>query len=215
MAALAEHAGAQWQMTKIMAEFACWLRMGLKHFKSLFGNGRKARRNSCKLHVVCYNEAVDSLPINCVIHYGSLDIMRTTGFWSIVTLTAAIFAAPAAVHAQSEQADPRANTPPPPQTMTLEEGEAPAVTITPPNTEKKITEKKSQGRVTEVKVQTGRTTYYAHPNDTPGAMRGDVQSSTTQPVQFEIGRFGPPYEHPRAAEPVDTLAPAPAPPPAE
>lgn len=138
--------------------------------------------------------------------------MRTTGFWSLVTLAAAIFAAPVAVHAQSEQADPRASTPPPPQTMTLEEGEAPAVTITPPNTEKKITEKKSQGRVTEVKVQTGRTTYYAYPNDTPGAMRGDVQSSTSRPVQFEIGRFGPPYEHPPAAEPVDALAPAPAPP---
>lgn len=96
--------------------------------------------------------------------------------------------------------------------MTLEEGEAPAVTINPPDTQKSITEKKSQGRVTEVKVKTGRTTYYAHPNDTPGAMRGDAQSSTSRPVQFEVGRFGPPYDHPQASEPADTLAPAPAPP---
>lgn len=137
--------------------------------------------------------------------------MRPSGFWSLVTLSAAILAAPAVVSAQSN-VPPAADAPAPPQTMTLEEGEAPAVTINPPDTRKSITEKKSQGRVTEVKVNTGRTTYYAHPNDTPGAMRGDVQSSTSRPVQFEVGRFGPPYDHPQAAEPADTLAPAPAPP---
>lgn len=93
--------------------------------------------------------------------------------------------------------------------MTLEEGQAPAVTINPPDTKKSITEKKSQGRVTEVKVQTGRTTYYAHPIDAPGTMSGDAQSPTSQPVQFEIGRFGPPYDKPQVSEPIDTLPPAP------
>lgn len=138
--------------------------------------------------------------------------MRISGFWSLVTLSAAILAAPA-VHAQSQpNTPPGADAPPPPQTMKLEEGEAPAVTINPPSTEKKITEKKSQGRVTEVKVQTGRTTYYAHPLNAPGAMSGDAQSPTSQPVQFEIGRFGPPHDKPQGSEPVDTLAPAPAPP---
>ncbi|WP_353155452.1 DUF2782 domain-containing protein [Herminiimonas fonticola] len=105
--------------------------------------------------------------------------------------------------------------PAPPQMERLEEGEAPAVTIRQPDTQKKITEKKSQGKVTEVKVQTGRTTYYAKPNDPAGsAMRGDGQSDTTRPVQFQIGEFGQPKSIP-ATDPVQTLQPAPAPAPAK
>jgi hypothetical protein len=102
--------------------------------------------------------------------------------------------------------------PPPPETQRLEEGEAPAVTIHQPDTKGKITEKKSQGRVTEVKVQTGRSTYYAHPNDPAGsAMRGDAQSDTSRPVQFRVGEFGPPKSKPEAEEPVPTLPPNPHP----
>lgn len=137
--------------------------------------------------------------------------MRTSGFWSLVTISAAILVVPTVVSAQSNVPS-SAGAPPPPQTMTLEEGQAPAVTINPPDTQKKITEKKSQGRVTEVKVQTGRTTYYAHPNELPGSMSGDAQSAGSIPVQFEVGRFGPPYDHPPASAPAETLAPAPAPP---
>ena len=93
----------------------------------------------------------------------------------------------------------------------LEEGEAPAVTIRQPDTQKKITEKKSQGKVTEVKVQTGKTTYYAKPNDPAGsAMRGDGQSDTTRPVQFQVGEFGQPKGAAPAAQ-VQTLQPAPTP----
>lgn len=92
----------------------------------------------------------------------------------------------------------------------LEEGEAPAVTIRQPDTKQKITEKKSQGKVTEVKVQTGKSTYYAKPNDPAGsAMRGDGQSDTTRPVQFKVGEFGPP-KNKQAEEAAQTLAPAPA-----
>lgn len=90
--------------------------------------------------------------------------------------------------------------------MRLEEGEAPAVTINPPSTEKSITEKRELGKVKEVKVQTGRTTYYAKPIDPAGAMRGDGQSDNTQPVQFKVGEFGPPKEKPAAEEP-QTLYP--------
>lgn len=90
--------------------------------------------------------------------------------------------------------------------MRLEEGEAPAVTINPPSTEKKITEKKELGKVKEVKVQTGRTTYFAKPNDTAGAMRGDAQSDTSRPAQFQVGEFGPPKDKP-VAEEAQTLYP--------
>ena len=110
--------------------------------------------------------------------------------------------------ASAQSAPAKDIAPPPPQMQRLEEGEAPAVNIRQPDTKEKITEKKSQGRVTEVKVQTGRTTYYAHPNDPAGsAMRGDGQSDTTRPVQFQIGEFGPPKSQP-VPEPVQTLAPA-------
>ncbi|HWT73082.1 MAG TPA: DUF2782 domain-containing protein [Oxalicibacterium sp.] len=138
--------------------------------------------------------------------------MRTSTLCSAVTLSAALLAAQAA-HAQSAPTG-QDIAPPPPETQRLEEGEAPAVKIAPPSTEKKITEKKSQGRVTEVKVQTGRTTYYAYPNDAPGAMRGDAQSESSRPVQFRVGEFGPPKDKPEAEEPVQTLPPNPHPNPA-
>lgn len=89
----------------------------------------------------------------------------------------------------------------------LDEGEAPAITIRKQERQDKITEKRSQGRVTEVKVQTGVSTYYATPNDTPGAMRGDAQSDTSRPVQFEVGTFGGSKSTP-GVEPIQTLAPA-------
>lgn len=140
--------------------------------------------------------------------------MRTLKLWSLMTISTAVIAMPLLVSAQPTP--PTGDiAPPPPQMERLEEGEAPAVTIRQPDTQKKITEKKSQGRVTEVKVQTGSTTYYAKPNDPAGsAMRGDAQTDTTRPVQFEIGKFGPPKSIP-AAESIETLAPAPANTPAQ
>jgi len=140
-------------------------------------------------------------------------LMRTSTLCSVVTLSAALLATQAA-HAQSAPTGQDV-APPPPETQRLEEGEAPAVNIRQPDTKEKITEKKSQGRVTEVKVQTGRTTYYAYPNDPAGsAMRGDAQSETTRPVQFRVGEFGPPKNKPEAEEPVQTLPPNPHPNPA-
>ncbi|HTH44064.1 MAG TPA: DUF2782 domain-containing protein [Oxalicibacterium sp.] len=136
--------------------------------------------------------------------------MRTTTLCSLLSLSAVLLAAPA-VHAQSSAPSGQDVAPPPPETQRLEEGEAPAVNIRPPDTSKKITETKSQGRVTEVKVQTGRSTYYAYPNDAPGTMHGDAQSETTRPVQFRVGEFGPPKAKPEAEEPVQTLPPNPHP----
>lgn len=148
-------------------------------------------------------------------HIGSLSttahtyIMRTSKFWSLITISAAAIATPLIVSAQSTPPS-KDFAPAPPQTQRLEEGEAPAVTIRQPDTQKKITEKKSNGKVTEVKVQTGRTTYYAKPNETPGAMPGDGQTDASRPVQFEVGTFGGPKNTP-VQDPVQTLAPAPAP----
>lgn len=165
---------------------------------------RRQRFSRAGAGLLGYNEAIGFSSI----HYGTTPIMPTFTLRSFLTVAAAVLAVPVMAHAQAPAGD-AANTPPPPQTMKLEEGEAPEVTITPPDTEKKITEKKQQGKVTEVKVQTGRTTYYAKPNDTPGSMRGDAQSDSSRPAQFQVGEFGPPKER-NVPEPVQTLQPAPA-----
>ena len=63
-----------------------------------------------------------------------------------------------------EQPRERAEAPPPPRLERLEEGDAPAVTIPGGGpAEKSITEKREQGRVTEVEVRTGRSTYVVKP----------------------------------------------------
>jgi len=141
--------------------------------------------------------------------YDLILIMHISTRWSCLVLAATALAMPVLTCAQAP-ADDVANTPPPPQTMKLEEGEAPEVTITQPGSgEQKITQQRQQGKVTEVKVQTGRTTYYVKPNDTPGAMRGDAQSDNASPAQFQIGEFGLPKQQ-EAEEGAQTLQPAPA-----
>ena len=71
----------------------------------------------------------------------------------------------------------------------LEDGEVPAVIIRKPDTEKKITEKREQGKVTEVKVQTGKSTYYLKPNDAAGALPGDAQSNENRGAQWSVHEF--------------------------
>ena len=105
--------------------------------------------------------------------------------------------------------------PPPPQLEKLEEGEAPTITIRKDDGQRsKITEKKEPGgRVTEVKVQSGKSTYYLKPNEQLGnAQPGDAQSNITRPAQWKVLEFdlGTVRETP---EP--TGAPAEAPPPAK
>ena len=78
----------------------------------------------------------------------------------------------------------------PPKMEKLEEGEAPAITIRKPDTEKKITEKREKGKVTEVKVQTGKSTYYLKPNEAAGnAVPGDAQSNQNRGAQWSVREF--------------------------
>ncbi len=78
----------------------------------------------------------------------------------------------------------------PPKLEKLEEGEAPAITIRKPDSEQKITEKRQKGgKVTEIKVQRGKSTYYLRPNDAVGSvLPGDAQSSS-RPPQWKIKEF--------------------------
>lgn len=113
--------------------------------------------------------------------------MRTIKLWPAFAACAALLAAPLSAWAQQQAG----NAPPPPQLEKLEEGDAPAVTIRKPSQEKKITEKRAPGgKVTEVKVTSGKSTYYVKPNDPSGsAVAGDAQANEARPAQWEVLEF--------------------------
>ncbi|HEX7633879.1 MAG TPA: DUF2782 domain-containing protein [Noviherbaspirillum sp.] len=135
--------------------------------------------------------------------------MRTLKACHIAVVCVAAYAMPLLAAAQQP-----ADAPPPPKMEKLEEGEAPAVNIRP-GQERKITEKRAPGgKVTETKVTTGKSTYYLKPNETPGTVPGDVQSSVNRGAQWEVGEFdfgrGEAKETPAAQSPA-VAAPPPAP----
>lgn len=132
--------------------------------------------------------------------------MRNPKLWPLVTVCVAAFAAPLPASAQQS-----ATAPPPPQLEKLEEGDAAAITIRKPGSEKKITEKREQGKVKEVKVQSGKSTYYLKPNDPAGsALPGDAESNATRAAQWQVLEFGNP-KNTKDAEPPQILEPKAAP----
>jgi hypothetical protein len=114
--------------------------------------------------------------------------MKLSKACSYAALCIAAGAAPTWVLAQQASGNPG----PPPRLENLEEGEPPAVTIkkpgedTPPNS---ITETRQQGRVTEVKVQSGGSTYYLRPKTVGTAQPGDVQNGPPTNAQWKIKDF--------------------------
>jgi hypothetical protein len=120
--------------------------------------------------------------------------------------------------AHAQQLRERAEAPPPPQLERLEEGAAPAVTIPGGGQpERSITEKREQGRVTEVEVRTGRSTYVVKPLSPAGsALPGDTQANTNRAAQFKVKEFdlSKPEDLRPQSQPQAPQAPA-APPPAK
>lgn len=116
--------------------------------------------------------------------------MRLSSAWITVASGLAACAMPLLVGAQQ-----------PPVLEKLEEGEPPAITIRKPDTEKQITEKRQQGKVTEVKVKSGKSTYYLKPVDPAGsAMRGDGQSDEIRAAQWPVLEFDMGAKKKKAAE---------------
>lgn len=100
----------------------------------------------------------------------------------------AVLAAIAAIPLCSVAQEP--GVPPPPQLEQLDDDDQSAITIRKPDAEREITERREQGRVTEVKVRSGKSTYYLHPNEPAGsAMRGDAQSDTVRPAEWVVHEF--------------------------
>lgn len=121
----------------------------------------------------------------------------------------AILAVPLSAIAQEAAA------PPPPQLERLEEGEEPAVTIRPPQREQRITQKRAPGgKVTEVQVTSGGSTYYLKANDQAGStLPGDAQSNLIRAAQWLVLEFDAyPTEEERQAQ-VQAAAETPPPPP--
>jgi hypothetical protein len=113
--------------------------------------------------------------------------MRTPDARHLFLACIAACATPIAAWAQPAGND----APPPPQLQKLEEGEPPAVTIRKPESNSEITEKRAPGgKVTEVKVITGKSTYYLKPNDPAGnAMAGDAEANPNRGAQWEVKEF--------------------------
>jgi hypothetical protein len=123
------------------------------------------------------------------------------------------------VFAQQSRQNQRSDAPPPPRLEKLEEGEEPAVTIRKP-AERKTEEKRAPGgKVTEIKVTNGNSTYYLKPNEPAGsAQPGDQEGMSNRGAQWEILQFDlfgrqPKEASPDAAPDVVPDQPAPVPPP--
>ena len=131
--------------------------------------------------------------------------MRTPILLSALPLVLA-----AVLPAHAQQPRERAEAPPPPRLERLEEGEAPAVTIPGGGpAENSITEKREQGRVTEVEVRTGRSTYVVKPiNPAGSALPGDAQANTNRAPQFKVKEFD--LQRPEDIKPQAQPAAAPA-----
>jgi hypothetical protein len=117
------------------------------------------------------------------------------------------------VIAQQGESEP----PPPPEMEVLEEGELPATTIRRQGAGRNtITEERTRGRVTGIRVERGDSTYYIEPNRVTGsALPGDTQAPTIRAPQWRILEFDmkPPEEQRQTGAGAATAEPLPPPSP--
>lgn len=117
------------------------------------------------------------------------------------------------LHAVAQQNAPAVGSTPP-KLERLEEGEAPAITIRKPDGGKKIIERRENGKVKQVEVRSGGSTYIVKPNEPAGtSVPGDAESDVTRPAQWKVLEFD--LGHRKEKKEVDAeqvLQPAPPPP---
>ncbi len=78
----------------------------------------------------------------------------------------------------------------PPKLEQIDEGSDTPITVTAKPTGRSITEKREQGRVTEVKVQSGKSSYTLKPNTPAGnALPGDMTGSANRGPQWQVMEF--------------------------
>lgn len=95
--------------------------------------------------------------------------------------------------AWGQQSAPAAVAPPPPELEKLEEGAPPAVSIKKPGdaqgTGNSVTERRDHGQTTEVKVQSGGSTYYLKPQQVGNALPGDGSRTPPTGAQWKVMDF--------------------------
>ncbi|OGB20438.1 MAG: hypothetical protein A3I66_18430 [Burkholderiales bacterium RIFCSPLOWO2_02_FULL_57_36] len=136
--------------------------------------------------------------------------MRIFKYCSVISAFSAVFALPQPAVAQQTAVEAA-----PPQLQQLEEGKAPDITISSPETNYRIVEERDRGQVTSVKVESGNSTYYLKPNTAAGsALHDDARRSATRAPQWKILEFDwsrDPEKAKAAAAQAATIAPPPAP----
>jgi hypothetical protein len=134
--------------------------------------------------VVCYNE-----DFHLVLIQGSQILMNKSKAWQLLAVCIASLATPLLVNAQQAA---KTAAPPPPELQKLEEGEAPAVSVRKPGERPAdMTQKREQGKVTEVKVTSGGSTYYVKPQSQAGTLQpgdGPVRGAQWQIKEFDLGK---------------------------
>jgi hypothetical protein len=136
--------------------------------------------------------------------------MRASHVWQIVSLSLAVLLTPTLVSAQQTPADKPADKsadkpsdkpsdkakadkqkPDDPKKLEkLEDPEPPSVKIGKPEGEHKITEIRDDSGVKEVKVESGKSTYYVRPNEQVGSsLPGDTQSTTNRGAEWKVLEF--------------------------
>lgn len=153
---------------------------------------------------VCYNDCHDDILAVQLKRFHTM--MRTSTLRHFLALS--LLALSAAAGAQTPGSAP-------PKLEKIDEAGDSAITVTgKPDSEKKITEKREQGRVTEVKVKSGKSTYYLKPNTPAGsAQPGDVMGSANRGPQWKVMEFNLGKKK-KSAKEQDAADDAPAPPPA-
>ena len=110
--------------------------------------------------------------------------MRTSKFWPCFILCVATSVTPLLAQAQTETVNQA-----PPKLEQLDEGNAPDITIRP-RERSTTTDKREQGVVTEVEVQSGGSKYLVKQGAGPGnAAQGDAQSNAVRAPQWLVKEF--------------------------
>ncbi|WP_188566684.1 DUF2782 domain-containing protein [Undibacterium terreum] len=105
-------------------------------------------------------------------------------------------------------AQTKAKAPPPPELEKLDEGPDTGVTIVKPE-QRKITEKREKGKVNEVEVKSGKSTYTLRGDPGVGnTAKGTQNGDANRPAMWTVKQFGGPKEV-KEAEEIPTLPPAP------
>lgn len=138
---------------------------------------------------------------HCILIASKVKIMKNS-LTAIASLVAACFA----ISASTLVAAQEKTAPPPPKLEKLEEGpETDIKLIKPEGTKLKTVERKENGKVTEVQVRSGKSTYTVKPNNAP---KGTPEGDANRAAQWKVMEFGGKKES-KEVESLPVLAPGP------